>query len=69
MMELAAGSSETFFSLLIIGDFMGTRDDLHAQQDALIFSWTDRVAQVRDMWLSICVLGAASAYSNVTELD
>ena len=50
-MELAAGSSETFFSLLIIGDFMGTRDDLHAQQAALIFSWTDRIAQVSDMRL------------------
>ena len=48
MVELAAGASETFFSLLIIGDFMGTRDDFHAQQDALIFSWTDKVAQVSD---------------------
>ena len=46
MMYTAAGSSETFFSLLIIGDFMGTRDDLHAQQDAIIFAWTDTVAQV-----------------------
>ena len=54
-MNTAAGSSETFFSLLIIGDFMGTRDDLHAQQEALIFSWTDKVAQVS----GICLMPAA----------
>ena len=63
---MAAGSSETFFSLLIIGDFMGTRDDLHAQQNVLIFSWTDKVAQVTDIWQSICVLIAACACSNCT---
>ena len=50
-MKTAAGSSEIFFSLLIIGDFMGTRDDLHAQQNVLIFSWTDKLAQVSDICL------------------
>ena len=60
---MAAGSSETFFSLLIIGDFMGTRDDLHAQQNVFIFSWTDNLAQVSGMCSSVCVLIAADACS------
>ena len=54
--KTAAGSAETFFSLLIIGDFMGTRDDLHAQQTVLMFAWTDKVAQVSDICLRVCVL-------------
>ena len=53
-MKTAAGAAETFFSLLIIGDFMGTRDDLHAQQLVLIFPWTDKVAQVGGICPSAC---------------
>ena len=55
-MKTAAGAAETFFSLLIIGDFMGTRDDLHAQQLVLMFPWTDKVAQVGGICPSACCL-------------
>ena len=69
MMKTAAGSSETFFSLLIIGDFMGTRDDLHAQQMVLLLSWTDKVAQVNGTCPSVGVLFAANACSSGTSVQ
>ena len=66
LVKTAAGSAETFFSLLIIGDFMGTRDDMHAQQAVLIFPWTDRVAQVGGICLHARVLIATNACSSDT---